>query len=102
MELLLRANHYSGWEDATFSDDPDPTVLNVGRFGSEVLIDVALTYPLFDDRVRVTVGANNIFDNLPDRESNGILNDLGATRPLSSPFGFTGGEWFVRIAADIQ
>jgi hypothetical protein len=30
------------------------------------------------------------------------LSFLGATRPLSSPFGFTGGEWFVRIAADIQ
>ena len=83
---------YSGWEDATFGE--------VSSFGSEVLIDLAVTYPLFDDRVRLTVGANNVFDNLPDRESNGTLSFLGATRPLSSPFGFNGGEWFARISAD--
>jgi len=101
LELLLRANHYSGWEDASFSDDPtDPDDPNVGHFGSEVLIDLAVTYPLFADRVRLTVGANNVFDNLPDRESNGTLNFLGATRPLSSPFGFSGGEWFARVSAD--
>jgi iron complex outermembrane receptor protein len=92
LELMLRANHYSGWEDATFGE--------VSSFGSEVLIDLAVTYPLFDDRVRLTVGANNVFDNLPDRESNGTLSFLGATRPLSSPFGFNGGEWFARISAD--
>lgn len=94
LDVLLRANRYGGWEDSTFGER--------ASFGSEWLFDVAVTYPLFDDRVRVTVGANNIFDNLPDRETNGTLSFLGATRPLSSPFGFTGGEWFVRIAADIQ
>lgn len=92
LELMLRANHYSGWEDATFGE--------VSNFGAEVLIDIAVTYPLFNDRVRLTVGANNVFDNLPDRESNGTLSFLGATRPLSSPFGFNGGEWFARVSAD--
>lgn len=92
LELMLRANRYGGWEDATFGE--------VANFGSEVLIDIALTYPLFTDNIRLTVGANNVFDNLPDRESNGVLSFLGATRPLSSPFGFNGGEWFARVSAD--
>jgi len=94
LDVLLRANRYGGWEDSTFGER--------ASFGSEWLFDVALTYPLFNERVHVTVGANNVFDNLPDRETNGTLSFLGATRPLSSPFGFSGGEWFVRIAADIQ
>jgi iron complex outermembrane receptor protein len=93
LDLLVRANRYGGWEDSTFGER--------AQFGSEVLIDVAITYPMFDDRFRVTLGANNVFDNLPDRETNSTLSFLGATRPLSSPFGFTGGEWFLRIAADL-
>lgn len=93
LDLLLRVNRYDGWSDATFGE--------ISHFGSEWLFDIAVTYPFFDDRVRLTVGANNVFDNFPDRESNSILRFLGAIRPLSSPFGFTGGEWYARISADL-
>jgi len=48
------------------------------------------------DKLHVTVGGNNVFDNYPDRETNSTLTFLGAKYPLSSPFGFNGGEWYVR------
>lgn len=91
-DVLLRANRYGSWEDSTFGERAE--------FGSEWLLDLAVTYS-FLDRYRVTVGANNILDNFPDRETNGTLSFLGATRPLSSPFGFNGGEWYVRLSADL-
>ncbi len=91
-DVLLRANRYGSWEDSTFGER--------AKFGSEWLIDLAVTYR-FLDRFSITAGANNLFDNFPDRETNGVLSFLGATRPLSSPFGFNGGEWFVRLSAEL-
>lgn len=91
-DVLLRANRYGGWKDFTFGEK--------ASFGSEWLVDLALTYH-FLDRFHLTAGAQNLFDNFPDKESNGVLRFLGATRPLSSPFGFNGGEWYVRLAVDV-
>lgn len=92
LDVLLRANRYGGWEDFTFGEK--------GTFGSEWLVDLAVTYH-FLDRFHLTAGAQNLFDNFPDKETNGVLRFLGATRPLSSPFGFNGGEWYVRLAVDV-
>jgi iron complex outermembrane receptor protein len=50
----------------------------------------------------VSAGGENILDTYPDDETNTTLSFLGATRPLSSPFGINGGVWFVRVAADFQ
>ncbi|WP_220429079.1 TonB-dependent receptor plug domain-containing protein [Vulcaniibacterium gelatinicum] len=90
--LTARANRYGGWEDFTFGEK--------ATFGSEWLFDLAVGFDLFDDRVHVTVGGNNIFDNYPDKETNAVLNFLGAQYPLSSPFGFNGGEWYVRVGVE--
>ena len=92
VDVLLRANRYGGWKDLTFGEQAD--------FGSEWLIDLAVTYH-FLERFQLTAGAQNLFDNFPDDETNGTLRFLGATRPVSSPFGFNGGEWFVRLAVDL-
>ena len=92
VDVLVRANRFGEWQDATFGEIAD--------FSSEGLIDLVVTWE-FMDGFRLTAGANNIFDNFPDPETNGTLRFLGATRPLSSPFGFNGGEWFVRLSADL-
>lgn len=89
VNLTARANRYDGWEDYTFGEQAE--------FGSEWLFDLAVGFDLFSDRVHVTVGGNNIFDNYPDKETNGVLNFLGAQYPLSSPFGFNGAEYYVRV-----
>lgn len=87
--VLARANRYDGWADFTFGER--------ATFDAEWLFDLAVSFDLFDDRVHVTIGGNNIFDAYPDRETNSTLNFLGAQYPLSSPFGFNGGEWYAKV-----
>ncbi|HEY5782337.1 MAG TPA: TonB-dependent receptor, partial [Lysobacter sp.] len=88
--VTTRANYYDSWEDFTFGEK--------GTFGSEWLFDLAVTVDLFEGKGHVTVGGNNIFDTYPDKETNSTLNFLGAQYPLSSPFGFNGGEWYVKLS----
>ncbi len=88
VHFTARANYYDSWEDFTFGEQ--------GEFGSEWLFDLAVSFSFYDDKLNFTVGGNNIFDNYPDKETNSTLNFLGAQYPLSSPFGFNGGEWYVK------
>lgn len=88
-DVTTRANRYDGWEDVTFGE--------TASFGSKWLFDLAVTFDLFDDLMHVTVGGNNIFDEYPDKQSNSVLNFLGAQYPLSSPYGFNGGEWYAKV-----
>jgi iron complex outermembrane recepter protein len=88
-DVTARANYYDGWEDVTFGEK--------ATFGSTVLFDLAVSFDLFDDHVHVTVGGNNIFDEYPDKQPNAVLNFLGAQYPLSSPYGFNGGEWYAKV-----
>jgi len=88
VNFTARANYYDSWEDFTFGEK--------GEFGSEWLFDLSATVSFMQDKLHVTVGGNNVFDNYPDRETNSTLTFLGAKYPLSSPFGFNGGEWYVR------
>jgi len=88
---FVRANYYDGWQDLTFGE--------LGRFGSEVLVDAEVQFQMTDN-VQLAVGGENIFDEYPDNETNSVLSFLGATRPISSPFGFNGGQWYVRLRAE--
>ncbi|HEY1139588.1 MAG TPA: TonB-dependent receptor, partial [Lysobacter sp.] len=88
-DLTARANRYDGWEDVTFGE--------TATFDAKWLFDLAVTFNLFQDKAHLTVGGNNIFDTYPDKQSNAILNFLGAQYPLSSPYGFNGGEWYVKV-----
>ncbi|GAA5083155.1 TonB-dependent receptor plug domain-containing protein [Lysobacter panacisoli] len=90
VNFTARANYYDSWEDFTFGEK--------GEFGSEWLFDLAVSFSLYQDKLHITVGGNNIFDNYPDKETNSTLNFLGAQYPLSSPFGFNGGEWYVKAS----
>ena len=88
VNFTARANYYDSWEDFTFGEK--------GEFGSEWLFDLAVTFNLMQDQLHLTVGGNNIFDNYPDKETNSTMTFLGAQYPVSSPFGFNGGEWYVK------
>ncbi len=92
VDFLVRGNRFGEWQDATFGE--------IATFGSEWLIDLIVTAH-FLGRYHLSAGAENIGDNFPDPETNGVLSFLGATRPVSSPFGFDGGRWFVRLTADL-
>jgi iron complex outermembrane recepter protein len=88
---FLRANYYDQWEDFTFG--------TVSEFDGEWLFDAEVQVQV-TEQVEIAFGAENIFDEYPDDETNPILPQLGATRPLSSPFGFNGGQWYVRLRAE--
>ena len=86
-----RANYYDGWKDLTFGE--------LSSFGSKVLFDLEVRADITDN-IGVAVGAQNLFDTFPDDEQNSTLIFLGATRPISSPFGFNGGAWYARLNVD--
>ena len=87
---LVRLNYYDEWEDLTFGE--------LGTFDSAWLVDAAFSVNFMDHQL--TIGGDNIFDEYPDDETNSTLSFLGATRPISSPFGFNGGFWYVRLTAN--
>lgn len=92
-------------------DGPD----NTQTFGSEWLFDAQVDYG-FDNGVTVSVGANNIFDNVPDTNLVGqtrtgtVLDPQGNTivsspgvfefNRRSAPFGFNGGTYYARVTYD--
>ncbi|CAN5132114.1 TonB-dependent receptor [soil metagenome] len=93
-----RANYYSSWLSA--QDYPGQ------EFGAKVTADLDVSYT-FDESYTITVGANNLFDEYPDKiaptTSNPIYAVTGSTAdgqiyPRSGgPFGMNGGFWFVRL-----
>jgi hypothetical protein len=64
-------------------------------YGSEFLVDVEARAQLAEN-YEIAVGGENIFDQFPDDELDPILQVLGVSRSLTSPFGFNGGYWYAR------
>lgn len=91
LDMLLRLSRYGGWKDLTFGERQD--------YSGKTLVDLVATAHLFD-RYHLSLGAENLFDTYPDDTNNSVMRFVGATRPLSSPFGFNGGLWFLRVTAD--
>jgi iron complex outermembrane receptor protein len=94
---LVRINWYDEWSttgglfspgDASDQDDYD----------SQALVDVELSYT-FMEHYKATLGGENIFDEYPEDEQNGVAQSLGAKYALTSPFGFNGAFWYFRVSA---
>ncbi|MEM9618051.1 MAG: TonB-dependent receptor [Pseudomonadota bacterium] len=85
-------------------------------FGAEWLADIQLEYR-FDRGVALAVGANNIFDQTPDRNligqaRGGVVQDSAGNVIVesdgvfqfsrrSAPFGFNGGFYYARVSIDL-
>jgi iron complex outermembrane receptor protein len=69
-----------------------------GKYGGELLVDLEVSYQITDG-YRFTVGAQDVFDNMPDQFPNPELNS-GAIYPTGSPMGFNGGFWYARLNVD--
>ncbi|MFT7243824.1 MAG: iron complex outermembrane receptor protein [Candidatus Azotimanducaceae bacterium] len=95
---LVRFNNYSDWSRTGGLFSPGDASDRYNYKGA-VIVDLEGTLT-FNENYRVTLGAENIFDELPDREQNPTLDFLGVTRALTSPWGFNGGFWYLRLAAD--
>ena len=45
----------------------------------------------------VALGGENLFDEYPDNEQDGTLRFLGVEDALTSPYGFNGGFYYLRL-----
>ena len=84
IRTMLRGNYYGGWDD---------TGNGVDGIGSVFLIDAEVAYQV-TEKIEVIGGLANMFDTYPDE--NPGATDLGQLYSEASPFGFNGGQWYLR------
>ena len=94
----VRLNRYGEWGDSG-GQIAAPDASEAVEYGGEVLVDIEATFN-FNDNIRLTLGGENIFDTFPDEDGHFVAGLLGVKYALTSPFGFNGGFWYARLAAD--
>lgn len=92
-----RYGSYCGIDNGTGDAPYGPASANDQTFSADWLVDVELSVALLD-RIRIAVGADNVFDVVPD-ETKFVNSNSGINRyPRNSPFGFNGRFVYTRIA----
>ncbi len=92
----VRASYYSSW----YEDHLDSAVISIEDGGlpiygdSTVIVDAEIGWT-FDSGLYVNVGAQNLFDEVPDDNPWGGI--AGAQYPVHSPYGFNGGFYYARV-----
>ena len=81
---LLRGTLYDGWYDV----GDEFTYPGRFIFDAEMALDLS-------DNASVTFGAQNLLNTYPDESPNAL--GVGARYPESTPFGFNGGYYYVRL-----
>jgi iron complex outermembrane receptor protein len=97
---LLRFNYYDGWATTGGLFSPGDAS-DQYEYGSSVLVDLEL-HLTFADNYTVTLGAENLFDELPENEQEPVSQFLGVKYALTSPYGFNGGFYYLRLRADFK
>ncbi len=95
---VLRLNYYGSWRTTGGLFGPGDASDAV-EYGSNVLVDLEARFK-FNDTFSMAIGGDNVFNRYPDAEKDGTLRFLGAEYAVTSPFGFNGGFWYVRVMAD--
>ena len=83
--LLGRGRYYSSWYDSEDSQ----------TYGNEFIVDFEVSYS-FTDRITLTAGAQNVFDNYPDENPTAAAT-TGNRYGQFSPFGFDGAFWYGKL-----
>jgi iron complex outermembrane receptor protein len=95
---LVRLNYYDGWATTGGLFSPGDAS-DQYSYSEEILVDLEARFT-FGDRYTVTVGGENVFDTLPEDEQEPVARFLGVRPALTSPFGFNGGFWYLRMNVD--
>ncbi|WP_460811696.1 TonB-dependent receptor plug domain-containing protein [Luteimonas pelagia] len=96
MHANLRVNYYGGF----YEDHLDSDVVLAADGGlpihgdSAVTVDAELGWT-FDSGLYFSVGAQNLFDKVPD--DNPWAGIAGAQYPVHAPYGFNGGFYYARV-----
>ncbi len=96
---LVRANYHSSYFEDHLGTNGFPIDL-----GSEINFDAEVTYSLPQlTGAEISIGAANILDNTPDELADIPLDGFssvgavaGSQFPSTAPFGFNGGQWYIR------
>ena len=73
---------------------------DVSSYGAEILVDAEVKLRFADARYEIAVGGENVFDVEPDAELDPVLQFLGVSQSLTSPFGFNGAFWYARLGVN--
>jgi len=92
----LRLGYYGSW----YEDHLDSGVISAADGGLPIYGDARLIVDAevgwkFANGLYFNVGAQNLFDETPDK--NPWSDIAGAEYPVHSPYGFTGGFWYARV-----
>jgi iron complex outermembrane receptor protein len=100
---MLRPSYFSSWKACRFQDnscgDLDP-------FDGGVIVDAEVGYT-FAERYQLSVGAQNIFDSVPDvvddpdNPEDSETERQGNLRPESTPWDYNGAFWYTRLFIDL-
>ncbi len=82
--LLGRLSYYGGWYDRR----------DLRRYRGKPILDIEAAWPV-SDAVRLTIGSANVLSTYPDENPN--PGRLGNRYPPSTPFGFNGGFYYLRL-----
>ncbi|MEO7188915.1 MAG: TonB-dependent receptor [Sphingomicrobium sp.] len=93
LSLLARLNYYDSFTVTSSSGSAQ-------KFGNEFIADAEATYKLTDN-LNLSAGVQNLFDNYPDKDLRSIdpntgLPGNGNQYIDASPFGYSGGFWYLR------
>jgi iron complex outermembrane receptor protein len=96
-DALLRLNYYDSWSTTAglFNESDPPATFD---YGSTLLVDAEVSMTI-NEMFTVALGGENIFDEYPDDEQDGTLGFLGVEDALTSPYGFNGGFYYLRLTA---
>jgi len=90
--LLARANFHDSYVEAHL--DSGGLLIEPG---GEITVDVEFGYTV-GEKLDLIAGVQNIFDALPDE--NEFAGVAGSLFPATAPFGFSGGQWYLRAKYD--
>lgn len=94
--ILGRANYYGSYENS----DSGGAQGNIQDFGAEVLFDLEGSYQ-FNENLRFTLGARNIFDEYPDKADPAIGDSCcGRIYRSDSIVDWQGGFYYAKVSAN--
>ncbi|SFJ07719.1 TonB-dependent siderophore receptor [Caulobacter sp. UNC279MFTsu5.1] len=89
---MVRARYSGRWTDAQANGAADL----IQTFGGRTLVDLSLSAEL-NDRFKLTVGAENLFDTYPDEATFQVSRGLIYSR--NAPYDTDGGLYYARLSA---
>jgi len=89
---LGRINYHSDYFEAHLDSGDFPIDAS-----SEITVDVEFGYN-FGENIEVIAGIANLFDSFPDE--NEFRGVVGSQYPATAPFGFSGGQYYLRAKYD--